>query len=81
MYDERATGFERGEGAVSLILKRLDDALRDDDAIRTIIRNTGVNQDGKTAGITLPSGEAQARLMRSVYNAVGLNPAHTVSFQ
>lgn len=42
---------------------------------------TGVNQDGKTAGITLPSGKAQARLMRSVYNAVGLNPAHTASFQ
>ena len=81
MYDERATGYGRGEGAVSLILKRLDDALRDGDAIRTIIRNTGVNQDGKTAGISLPSCEAQARLMRSVYGAVGLDPIHTVSLQ
>ena len=81
MYDERATGYGRGEGAVSLVLKRLDDALRDGDAIRTIIRNTGLNQDGKTAGITLPSWEAQARLMKSVYDAAGLDPIHTASFQ
>ena len=81
MYDDRGTGYGRGEGAVSLVLKRLDDALRDGDAIRRIIRNTGVNQDGRTAGISLPSCEAQAKLMRSVYDAVGLDPKRTVSLR
>ena len=58
-------------------MKPLDAALRDRDPIRAVIRNTGTNQDGKTAGITLPNGEAQTALIRSVYKAAGLNPLHT----
>jgi acyl transferase domain-containing protein len=50
-----------------VFLKPLADALRDGDPIRAIIRNTGTNQDGKTAGITLPSQQAQEDLIRSVY--------------
>src|ERR1700760_928959 len=47
-FDERANGFVRGEGVGVLILKHLDDALRDNDCIRAVIRGTGVNQDGRT---------------------------------
>jgi len=60
-----------------VVLKRLDDALAAGDPIRAIIRNTGVAQDGKTAGITLPNGLAQETLIHSVYDAVGLDPRQT----
>ena len=77
-FDDRATnGFRRGEGTSCIILKPLDAALRDHDPVRAIIRNTGTNQDGKTAGITMPNGEAQVALMQSVYKAAGLNPLQT----
>ncbi|KAL8631914.1 hypothetical protein Q9189_002390 [Teloschistes chrysophthalmus] len=76
-YDSRGTGYGRGEGVVSLVLKTLDDAIRDGDSIRAVIRNTGINQDGKTNGITFPSLDAQAQLIEDVYKAVGLDPAQT----
>lgn len=73
-FDERAHGYARGEGVGCVILKPLCDALRDGDPIRCIIRNTGSNQDGRTPGITLPSGEAQEQLIRSVYAEAKLDP-------
>lgn len=47
------------------------------DPIRSVIRNTGVNQDGRTAGISMPSGEAQESLIRSTYRIAGLDPLDT----
>lgn len=76
-YDSRGSGYGRGEGVVSLVLKPLDHAIRDGDNIRALIRNTGANQDGRTNGITFPSSEAQANLMRSVYHSAGLDPSET----
>ncbi|KAL8694265.1 MAG: hypothetical protein Q9218_001033 [Villophora microphyllina] len=76
-YEALENGYGRGEGIVSLILKPLDDAVRDGDTIRAIIRNTGANQDGRTNGITFPSCDAQASLIKSVYEAAGLDPAET----
>ncbi|KAF6827006.1 Lovastatin diketide synthase LovF 12 [Colletotrichum musicola] len=76
-FDDRGSGYGRGEGVASLVLKRLDDAVAAGDPIRAVIRNTGVNQDGKTNGITLPSGEAQEALARRVYEQAGLDPRDT----
>ena len=76
-YDHRGTGYGRGEGVASLILKPLQDAVDAGDTIRAIIRNTGINQDGKTNGITLPSKDAQESLIRTVYTAAGLDPLYT----
>lgn len=76
-FDDRACGFGRGEGAVCIAIKPLADALANGDSIRAIIRNTGVNQDGRTLGITMPSGESQRALIRSVYDAVDLDPVDT----
>ena len=64
-----------------MILKRLDDALRDGNPIRAVIRDTGVNQDGKTETITTPSGEAQEALIRACYARAGLDPAQTTYFE
>ncbi|KAK0621803.1 hypothetical protein B0T17DRAFT_493633 [Bombardia bombarda] len=76
-FDSRANGYGRGEGSATVILKRLDDALRDGDPIRAVIRDSGVNQDGKTETITTPSGEAQEALIRACYRRAGLDPSQT----
>ncbi|KAK7420632.1 hypothetical protein QQX98_002626 [Neonectria punicea] len=72
-FDSRANGYGRGEGIGVVVLKRLSDALRDNDTIRAVIRGTNVNQDGHTTGITLPSKEAQVANIRSVYKSAGLD--------
>ncbi|KAI5920277.1 hypothetical protein F4810DRAFT_438322 [Camillea tinctor] len=74
-FDNRGTGFGRGEGCGMVVLKPLDQARRDNDQIRAIIAGSGINQDGRTPGITMPCGDAQENLMRQVYNNSGINPA------
>ncbi|KAJ5151089.1 Acyl transferase/acyl hydrolase/lysophospholipase [Penicillium canariense] len=71
-FDSRAEGYARGEGVGSVVLKPLHAAVRDGDTIRAIIRETGVNQDGRTPGMTVPSADAQERLIREVYWRAGL---------
>ncbi|TGJ82436.1 hypothetical protein E0Z10_g6319 [Xylaria hypoxylon] len=78
-FDVRGKGYGRGEGFVVVILKRLGDAIRDGDPIRSIILNTGVNQDGFTAsGITHPNHFAQADLIRETYASAQLRPQDVV---
>jgi acyl transferase domain-containing protein len=58
-FDQRGTGYGRGEGCGMVILKLLDQAIKDNDPIRAVITGSGINQDGKTPGITMPNGSAQ----------------------
>ena len=58
-FDNRGTGYGRGEGCGMIIIKPLDQAIRDNDPIRSVIVGSGINQDGKTPGITMPNGQAQ----------------------
>lgn len=74
-FDERAHGgFAKGEGAGVLVLKPLQHAIRDKDAIRAVITKSGVGQDGKTLGITNPSGNAQQDLIQKVYSDAKIDP-------
>lgn len=50
-FDHRANGYGRGEGVGVVVLKRLSDAIRDNDPIRAVVRGTRVNQDGRTTGM------------------------------
>lgn len=73
-FDERANGFVPSEGVGAVLLKPLADAQRDGDPIRGIIRGWGVNQDGKTNGITAPSRRSQSALEKQVHERFGINP-------
>ncbi|KAI1307850.1 putative polyketide synthase [Xylaria venustula] len=72
-FDASGDGYGRGEGFAALVLKRADDAITAGDPIRAVIRASGANQDGHTNGFTLPSAEAQASLIRDVYQLAGLD--------
>ena len=74
-FDASANGFVRGEGAGMVLMKRLSDALADGDPIYAVILGTAVNQDGHTNGISLPSPEAQARLVRDACVDAGVAPS------
>lgn len=74
MWDDRADGYARGEGVAAVLLKRLSDAVRDGDKIECLVRATGVNSDGRTIGLTMPSNVAQQKLIRDTYARAGLNP-------
>ncbi|MFA6240047.1 MAG: beta-ketoacyl synthase N-terminal-like domain-containing protein, partial [Candidatus Hydrogenedentales bacterium] len=67
-FDASANGFVRAEGAGVVVLKRLEDALRDHDPIQAVIVASGTNQDGRTGGISLPNVDAQEQLLRDVYS-------------
>ena len=70
-FDERANGYGRGEGAGVIVVKPWWKALADYDRIYALVRATGCNQDGRTNGITVPNGEAQKTLIRSVLEQRG----------
>ena len=66
-FDADANGFVRSEGAGAVVLKPLTQALAQGDRIYALIRGGAVNQDGRTNGLTAPSREAQAAVLRQAY--------------
>ncbi|MEU7043560.1 beta-ketoacyl synthase N-terminal-like domain-containing protein [Streptomyces varsoviensis] len=74
-FDAAADGIVRGEGCAVVVLKRLSDALADGDDILAVIRGSAVNHDGASAGLTVPSGAAQQRLLTDALAAAGTAPA------
>ncbi|MGZ5028462.1 MAG: beta-ketoacyl synthase N-terminal-like domain-containing protein, partial [Methylobacter sp.] len=73
-FDNDANGFVPGEASAAILLKPLAKALADGDHIYGVIRGIGVNQDGKTNGMTAPSSISQAELEASVYQKYGISP-------
>ena len=73
-----ADGYVRSEGGGVVLLKPLKAALADGDGIRFVIEATGVNSDGRTTGLSLPSRTAQATLLRDVYGRAGIDPEDLV---
>jgi len=69
-----AAGMARSEGCGLLLLKRLDDAVRDGDPILAVLRGSAMNQDGRTSGLTVPSGRAQQRVIHAALSRAGLDP-------
>ncbi|MGV9267536.1 thioester reductase domain-containing protein [Kitasatospora sp. NPDC003701] len=74
-FDRDADGFVIAEGVGAVVLKPLDRALADGDPIHGVIKAIGVNQDGRTNGITAPSARSQTELELEVYASAGIDPA------
>ncbi|MGW6022324.1 type I polyketide synthase [Streptomyces sp. NPDC055099] len=68
-FDARADGLVRGDGCGIVVLKRLRDALADHDRIHAVLRGSAVNNDGGSAGLTAPNGEAQSAVLRAALAA------------
>ncbi|MEQ9434195.1 SDR family NAD(P)-dependent oxidoreductase [Hyphomonas sp.] len=73
-FDASADGFSRGEGCGLVALKRLEDAERDNDQVYAVIRGSALNQDGRSAGLTVPSRSAQEALIRAALTNAGVTP-------
>lgn len=74
-FSSDADGTVMSEAVAVVVLKRLDDALRDGDPIHATIIASGVNQDGASNGITAPNAEAQEQLIRETYAQFHVDPA------
>ncbi|OCB21630.1 type I polyketide synthase [Mycobacterium intracellulare] len=73
-FDAAADGYVRGEGCGVIVIKRLEDALRDGDRIRAVIRGSAINQDGASGGLTVPNGVAQQRVIADALKRADLEP-------
>ncbi|MFJ8313526.1 MULTISPECIES: SDR family NAD(P)-dependent oxidoreductase [unclassified Streptomyces] len=71
-FSADADGYVRAEGGGLLLLKPLSAAFADGDRVHAVIVASGTNNDGRTAGLALPNGEAQSALLRDVYGNAGI---------
>ncbi|OMC04438.1 polyketide synthase [Mycobacterium sp. NS-7484] len=74
-FDAAADGYVRGEGCGVIVIKRLEDAVRDGDRIRAVIRGSAINQDGASGGLTVPNGVAQQRVIADALRRAGVSPS------
>ncbi|HET6735053.1 type I polyketide synthase [Mycobacterium sp.] len=74
-FDAAADGYVRGEGCGVIVVKRLEDAIRDGDRIRAVIRGSAINQDGASGGLTVPNGVAQQRVIADALKRADLEPS------
>ena len=79
-FSADANGYARGEAVTAIYIKRLDDALEAKDPIRAVIRGTATNHDGKTPRLTVPSSEAQEKLIRRAYQSAKITDFSKTAF-
>lgn len=80
-FSDKGDGYVRGEGCGVFILKPLAAALRDNDTIQAVISGAGVNSDGKTNGIAMPSIAGQQQLLESVMAKFDISPKDIAYFE
>ncbi|KAK8117444.1 polyketide synthase [Apiospora kogelbergensis] len=77
-FDATGDGYGRGEGVAAIVLQRVPAVVDEGKSpIRAVIRGTGINQNGRMKGITLPSIEAQVALMHKTYESAGIAATET----
>lgn len=74
-FDRKADGTVTSEGAVAVIVKRLDDAQRDGDRIYAVLRAVGSSSDGRAMSLTAPLPRGQQRALERAYLQAGVSPA------
>lgn len=77
-FDAAADGYGRAEGAAALVLKPLEDAVRDGDPVQAVILGTAVGQDGRSPGLTTPSAQAQASVADEALRRAGIRPGEVL---
>jgi acyl transferase domain-containing protein len=74
-FDASANGYVRGEGCGMVALKRLSDAEAAGDRIWAVIKGTAINQNGASAGLTVPNGTAQEHVMEDALAQADVAPS------
>lgn len=74
-FDAESDGMLIGEGLGLLVLKRLEDAERDDDRIYAVIHGLGASSDGRSKSIYAPRGEGQELSVRRALANSGFPPS------
>lgn len=74
-FDAAADGYVRGEGCGVVALKRLSDARAAGDRVIALIRGSALNQDGRSSGLTAPSGSAQQAVVRAALADARIAPS------
>src|SRR5699024_8103711 len=73
-FSDDADGFVRSDGAGVVVLKRVDDAIRDGDNIIGVIKGSAVNSDGHSNGLTAPNPDAQVDVLQRAYVDAQVDP-------
>lgn len=79
-FDVAADGYVKAEAVSTVIVKRLEDAMRDRDPIRGVVLGTATNSNGRTAGIASPSSAAQALAIRAAYAHAGITDLNLTTY-
>lgn len=72
-FDNASDGAGIGEGVAAIVLKRLDDAVKDNDQIYAVIKGTAVNQDGTSSGLVAPNPQAQTEVIKEAAKRAGID--------
>ncbi|NEP11408.1 MAG: acyltransferase domain-containing protein, partial [Symploca sp. SIO2C1] len=78
-FDASADGYGQGEGCGVVVLKRLSDAITDQDSILALIRGSAINHDGPSSGLTVPNKKAQKEVIQQALQNARIEP-HQVSY-
>ncbi|WDF02034.1 SDR family NAD(P)-dependent oxidoreductase [Shouchella hunanensis] len=73
-FDSKASGTVWGEGVGLVLIKRLEDAIRDKDNIQAIIKGSSINNDGASSSITAPNAETQEEVITNAWEKAAINP-------
>ncbi len=74
-FDGDADGYVRSEGAIVMVLRSMAAARKARSRIHATIVGSGVGQDGRTTGLSLPSAESQRKLLEQVYADFAIDPS------
>ncbi|WP_281817998.1 condensation domain-containing protein, partial [Vallitalea longa] len=78
-FDNNSTGIGGGEGTIVILLKKLSEAIRDNDNIHAIIKGSAINQDGRSISMSSPNPEAQKDVIVEAWKRAKINP-NTISY-